>query len=352
MYSPLFQIVLLFAGVSSLVTQEGRVYSNPLNGKAVDIFFVVDESISFIDGSTHKDLINVLNDVTTHLNPTGSSPYFGVVFYGATSAVNTVVTFPTATAVAVKNKLDAKTYLSTQPNPASLISALSTVELSCRSNCRANTARVTVVISNALETTALGVIRRMENDLLMTVIIAGVGYSANASLLSLLASSPQNLYAIAVDDFYHLPYLSFQLPILIGDIPRPQVLNSQLNLPNLVIGQYYSVLLDINKNTVSQDAMVSFTFNCFNCRVFASLTKPSPTIADTQPTQISHWNFPSTNYSVYYFLVPRGSRRLFVSIEATVTGTFNGQFHIFYPPTIMQNTAGQNSAQSLSSLIG
>ena len=36
MNSFLFQMVLLFAGTSSLAIPDTRVYSNPLNGKAVD----------------------------------------------------------------------------------------------------------------------------------------------------------------------------------------------------------------------------------------------------------------------------------------------------------------------------
>jgi len=339
-------------GAFCLATQDDRVYSNPMNGKAVDIYFVVDESISFIHASNHKDLINVLNDLTEHLNPSGSSPYFGVFFYGATTNVNDVVSFPTTTAAAVKTKLNAKQYLSTQSNPSSLVAALARVDLNCRSNCRANTARVTVVISHELEPGALTIVRRMEDDLLMTVIVAGVGYEANSSSLSLLASSPSDLYAIAVDDFYHLPYLSFQLPTIIGNIPRPQLLNSPLSLPSMVIGQYYTVLVDINKSTIAQDVMVSFTFSCFNCRVFGSLIRPNPTIGNTLPTPISHWNYPSTNYSVYYFLVPKKSRRLYVSVESTVTGIATGQFHIFSPPTMMSNAIQNNITQSLSVLIG
>lgn len=165
--------------------------------------------------------------------------------------------------------MNAKLYLSTQPNPSSLFAALSRVDL----NCRANTACVTVVISHELEPGVLAIVRRMEDDLLMTVIIAGVEYEANSSSLSLLASSSSNLYAIAVEDFYHLPYLSFQLPTIIDDISRPQVLNSPLNLPTLVIGQDYTVLVDINKSTIAQDVLVSFTFSFFRLSFLCFIDK-------------------------------------------------------------------------------
>lgn len=347
-----FLLISVFIGTSVLAEGTGRVYTNPLNGKAVDVFFVVDESMPFITVDSHKDLMNMLSEIAVNLNPPGSTPYFGVFFYGVTTQVNQTVPFPTTAAAAVKSRLDSKQFPSNEANPSSVSSALTKVELSCRTSCRALVPRVIVWIAKTLDPMALALIRRMEDDLLMTVIIAGVGHGVNSSLLNQLASYPASLNAIPVDDFSHLLYLSLRLPLLISDIPRPHILGNQLSVPGMIVGQYYTLFLDIGKDTIYQDMMISFTSNCYNCRVFASLTQPSPNVRNTFATPVSHWNYLTVTNPVYYFMIPKNSRRFFFSIEATTNIALSAQFHLFTPPQMMERATESVSGQSLVASMG
>ncbi|CAF3826672.1 unnamed protein product, partial [Rotaria sp. Silwood1] len=125
----------------------------------------------------HGQMKNILNTIALDLNPSGSIPYFGAIFYGATSTTNTVVPFPVGSAATFKTKLDYKQYTTAQVSQSTLTMALAAVDSSCRSYCRSFTPRVIVVFSDAFDSSEDTAIRQLENSLGMTVIIVGVGHS-------------------------------------------------------------------------------------------------------------------------------------------------------------------------------
>lgn len=208
------------------------------------------------------------------------------------------------------------------------------------------------MISSNFDTSPATVIRRMENQIGMTVILIGVGHAVNSTVLSQLASAPQNLYAIAVDNFSDLLYLQFRLPTLVGEIPRAQILTSQLRTSSMVIGQYYTVLLDINKEAAAQDVIISFALSCYSCPVFASLKEPNPTIENSVRAIVAHYNYLNTNYAVYYFMVPKNTRRFFCSFLANVAGVSYGRFDVFPVLAMMSNVGGGATSLDLASVIG
>ncbi len=55
-----------------------RVYTNPLTRKAVDVWFLVDETDSRLSLLQHGQIKIALGDIATHLNPAGSNPNFAV----------------------------------------------------------------------------------------------------------------------------------------------------------------------------------------------------------------------------------------------------------------------------------
>ena len=186
----------------------------------------------------------------------------------------------------------------------------------------------------------------------MTVIVIGVGHAVNSTALGQLASTPQNLYDIPVDDFIDLQYLRFRLPILVGEIPRPQILNAQLQSGSMVIGQYYTLLIDINREAAAQDVIISFVFSCYSCPVYTSLKEPNPTIENRPRATVAHYDYPNTSYVVYYFMVPKNTRRFFCSFQATVSGVSNGRFYLFTVPNNMTNVGAGLTSSSLRDIIG
>ncbi|CAF3820554.1 unnamed protein product [Rotaria sp. Silwood1] len=138
----------------------------------------------------HGQMKNILNTIALDLNPSGSTPYFGAIFYGATSTTNTVVPFPVDSAATFKTKLDYKQYTTAQVSQSTLTMALAAVDSSCRSYCRSFTPRVTVVFSDAFDSSEDTAIRQLENNLGMTVIVVGVGHRKVTFRLNYLLRTP------------------------------------------------------------------------------------------------------------------------------------------------------------------
>ncbi|CAF1386129.1 unnamed protein product [Adineta steineri] len=147
-----------------------KAFNNPLNGRAVDLFLLVDENNSYMSVMQLGLVKTALQNIANELNPVGSTPSFGVYFYGATSTVNTVVPHPTTTASAFKAKLDLKQYSMMQANPSTLMTALDNVDSACQSGCRPSVPRVTVVFSSVLDLKAQAAIRRLERNRGMTIL--------------------------------------------------------------------------------------------------------------------------------------------------------------------------------------
>ncbi|CAF4067821.1 unnamed protein product, partial [Adineta steineri] len=181
-----------------------RAFNNPLNGRAVDLFIIVDENNTYMSVMQLGLVKTALQNMANELNPVGSSPQFGAFFYGATSSLSTVVPYPTITAVAFKAKLDLKQYSMMQANPSTLVTALNTVDSLCQSSCRPAIPRVTVVFSSVLDLTAQATIRQLERNRGMTVIVVGIGSYAGTPILNQLASHPVQHYAIPIGNLFEL----------------------------------------------------------------------------------------------------------------------------------------------------
>jgi hypothetical protein len=325
--------LLLFVGVNADLL---RVYNNPLNNKMVDLFFVVDETNVRMNQVQLGQMKIVLNDIATELQPVGSSPYFGVFFYGATSAVQTVVPFPTSSATTVKANLDLKQYTTAQANPSTLSSALTSVRALCQSYCRTASPRITIIFTTYPDYLAEYYVRQLEDTLGMTVIAVGIGVLAHTTTLNNLATYPTKLYAVPFTTFTELivsaPYLSF----LISSVPRRLLVGSTLSVPSTTSGVYYTVQLNTYGYISTNDTVVTYTTNCISCAVYASLSEPNPSSVNTvQNINRQYFYAPGYIYSVHYFRIPKNAGRFFLSFVGTGMSSVTGIFNVFNMPQMM-----------------
>jgi hypothetical protein len=325
--------LLLFVGVN---TGRLRVYNNPLNDKAVDLFFLVDETNARMSLLQLGQIKIALNDITTDLQPIGSSPYFGIYFYGARSAVQAVVPFPTTLATAVKANLALKQYATAQANPSTLSLALNLVNVTCQSFCRVNIPRVTILFTSNPDHLAESRVRQLEKTFGMTVIAVGIGSLAHTATLNNLASYPSRFYAVPfgslIDLLVSYQYVSF----LISSVPRPLPVNSSLSVPSTTAGIYYVVQLNTYGFISTNDTVVTYTTNCNDCAVYASLSEPNPT--SDNAVQNIHWQYfyvPGFRYSIHYFRIPKNADRFFLSFVGTGMPSVTGIFNVFNMPQMM-----------------
>jgi len=316
--------------------QQLRVYNNPLNNKAVDVFFLVDETNVRMSQLQLGQIKIVLNDIATELQPIGSTPYFGVFFYGATSSVHTVVSFPTTSATTVKANLDLKQYTTAQLSPSTLTSALNSVDTACQLYCRSNTPRVTVVFTGYPDYLAESRIRQLEQNRGMTVIVVGIGSLAHTVTLNNLASHPSQTYAIPFASFPDLigtsPYISF----LISNVPRLLSVGSTLSVSSTVSGVYYTVQVNTNGYINSNDTVITYTTNCLSCSIYASLSEPNPTSVNAiQNVNPQYFYAAGYTYSVFYFRIPKDANRFFLSFLGTGMSSVTGIFNVFNMPQMM-----------------
>ena len=314
-----------------------RAFTNSLNNQALDLLIVVDESKPFMN-VLHSGLTKTsLKNIVTDLNPVGSSPYFGIYFYGSTTAVDVSVAYPTTTAANVKFMLDNRQYPSSQSNPSTLSSALSTVYSQSGSNNRGTVPRVTLIISSSLSSSDEAIIRQSERDRGMTVIIVGVGSNINTSLLNQFASHPSGYYAMHIGDFYQLTLLSSHISSLISDVPRPLTINTPLSFGPLTTGFYYTVQINTAAYTVSSDVMVMVASSCPGCAVYSSLSVPIPTSLNSLRNTGSRNFFAYTGYpnTLSYFRVPQGTIRFYVSLFGNGATTAYITCDIFPLPQMM-----------------
>ncbi|UJR08762.1 hypothetical protein I4U23_013019 [Adineta vaga] len=269
-------LILLFCtGINAGVL---RAFNNPLNNKAVDLFVLVDEQNAYMNELQHGLVKTALYNLATDLNPSGSTPYFQMLFYGASSSVSTVVPHTTTSAATVKTYLDKKQYTKTQLNPSSLVSALSIVDSQCTSYCRPGIPRVTIVISSLPDALAESSIRLLERNRGMTVIVVGIGFSASITVLNRLASHPSRYYAVPVSTFYELILATPHIASMASDVPFLLNINSQSYIPSITNGIYYTVQLNTVSYTTTNDTVVMFASNCAACTVYGSLSEPNPIV--------------------------------------------------------------------------
>jgi hypothetical protein len=342
--------LLLFVGVNA---DRLRVYNNPLNNKAVDLFFLVDETNVRMSPVQLGQMKIALNAIATELQPVGSNPYFGVFFYGATSAVQTVVPFQTISATTIKANLDLKQYTTAQANPSTLSSALDSVTAACQSFCRANLPRITIIFTTYPDYLAESRVRQLEKTFSMIVITVGIGFLAHTATLNNLATYPSRLYAVPFDSFYELiataPYLSF----LISNVPRRLGVNSTLSVPSTTGGVYYTVQLGTYGQISTNDTVVTYTTNCNDCAVYASLSEPNPTnVSAVQNVNRQYFYAPGYCYSIHYFRIPKNADRFFLSFVGTGMPFVTGIFNVFDMPQMMSFPTTTESIPDLEASIG
>ncbi|CAF1621849.1 unnamed protein product, partial [Adineta ricciae] len=189
-----FLLAILF--LSGIQANQLRIYDNPMNNRAIDLFILVDENTSRLTPVQFGQIKITVKNIVTDLQPQSSTPYFGVYFYGSTSLVDTVVPFGSNSAATVSKSVDLKQYTATQLNPSSLSAALDSVNAACYASCREKISRVTVIFTSSPDLAAEARIRQLEDNFGMTVIIVGIGSGITTSVLQKLASHPTDEYGL------------------------------------------------------------------------------------------------------------------------------------------------------------
>jgi len=278
-----------------------------------------------------------------------------VFWYGATSTVNMNVPFPTTSAAAVKSKLDQKQYTNAQVNPSTLVSALNTVDSQCATSCRIGVPRVTIVISSTPDLSAEATIRQLERDLGMTVIVAGIGSTATTSVLNRLASHPTGYYAVPIASFYELILSAQHIGSIISDVPRLLDINSNpLHISTTSSSIYYTVQLNTYSYTTTNDTIILVATNCPGCSIYGSLNEPNPTsintIANTQRSSFfAYSGYPN---SLFYFRLPQGARRLYLSVLGNGMSGMYILANTFTIPNMMQTLSRNIQEPNIYQTIG
>lgn len=291
-------------------------FTNPLNNKKLDLFFLVDETNQYMSSSQLQLVKRAIYDISLNLNPSGSSPYFGVYFYGAAASVDTRVHITTTSAAALKINLDPKPYVMQQTNPSNLVSALNVISSHCASWCRSDAPRVTLIFSGDFAPSANSTIRSLERSYGMTFMLVPIGVNTNNNLLNAnqLASYPTNRYTIPVSDALHMTLFNDHISSIIADIPRLSYNKQALSISYLDSYTYYTFQVNTAPHTLNNEAIVTLASICGNCNVFASLTEQVPMSGRTPASSIYSF-YPasgSVNY-VSYIRVPKGTARVFIS---------------------------------------
>jgi hypothetical protein len=341
-----FLTLLVLVGGVSVEAIQPRAYNNPLNGKSVDLFFLIDGSSTFLNIIQLGQIKIAVNHTVVDLNPLGSTPYFGVFFYGATTTVESVVPFPTISASAVGTKLEQKQFTTTQMNSAKLVSALDAVDVSCQSSCRANVARVTVIISNFLDSSAEARIRQLENDRSMTVIAISVGRNVNTNVLNQFASHPSSIYGIAFDSFTELIVSAPYISSVISSVPRFFPIGSFLTVVPSP-GVHYTIQLNTREYTLTRDAIIVFTTNCNSCPMFSSLSEPNPTSTNSVQSPFDYLSSLFANYAVWHLRIPQNTKRFFFSFQGISSVSLTIEFNVLRLPDAMKNLVTSNSSVDL-----
>jgi hypothetical protein len=342
-------VYFVLIGTASVRAVQPRSYINPLNSNLLDVFFLVDESNTFLNVLQLGQLKIALNATVVSLNPPGSSPYFGASFYGATTTVQSIVPFPTTSAALFGSLISQKPFIASQQGASTLVSALNSVDSLCKVKCRSNAPRVTVVFSGVLDSSAEARIRQLENELTMTVIIIGVGRNVNLAVLNRLASYPSHLYGILFDSFTELIVSATYISSLITSISRSLPASTSLAI-STTSGPYYTLQFNSYAFTQTKDAIVAVTANA-NGPIYVSLSEPNPVASNTGATYY-HNIYTTFSSRMWYFHIPRYTKRVFFSLQGVAPTTVYIEYFIFPLPNIMPNLVAYNASLDLSQSLG
>lgn len=347
-------LLLLLSTIAFINTNNvnAQFYTNPLNEKSVDVFFLIDESYSFLNYVKHQQLKTFLNKITTNLHPIDALPSSGIIFYRIASDLNIISGFPTTSAARVKNQLDAKQYLAPQPNLSSLYTAVFHVESTCRVTCRAGMARTLIIIAANFNLSIVNLLRRLENDLSMNMIIVSVGSQTSSF------SHFQQWNPFTFATFEQLMIAFDHLSSVISDVSRLLEISSVLNVTGMIPEEYYTFQMNINRMTISSDVLIIFTLNCDGCHVSASLIEKRLTTENTKETVVSHSNKDNHEdgdnvpYNVYYLQLPKSTDRFYLSFQSKMITNSSGIVHLASMPIVMENPVATITSLDLVSTNG
>ena len=334
----IFYLVVLFSiGINANPLL--RVYENPLNNKQVDLFFVVDEANANMNQLELGQIKLAIIDAATELQPSGSSPYFGVYFYGAKTSVEAVVPFPTTSAATMKSKLDLKQYSVGQSSPSTLSSALQLVRSACGStSARSNVPRVAVIFTANPYVLAESYVRELESSYGMTVIAVGIGPLALVSSLQKISSHPSATYVMSFNAYSDVVSSARYISGVVSNVPPALTRGSTLSISSTTNGVLYSVQLNTAGHINNNETLVTYTTNCHFCTVYISLGYPNPSSANANQNTDRKYIYTSsgTYYDTYYFRIPKSTNRLFLSFVANGASSITGVFDTLAIPQILQ----------------
>ena len=316
---------------------ELRGFINPLNSKSIDLFLVVDERSTYSSILDFGLFKTTLKSMFSDLNPSGSSPYFGAYFFGATSSVQISVPFRTQTADAAKALIDIKQYPFLQSNPSTLSTALALVESDCSLYCRAGVPRVTIIFSGAPQFSNKPAILQLENNRGMTVMFVGIGSNASELLVNELASYPKQYYGVRVQSMHELTILSQHISSIASDVPRLISTNQPISISFTSPNVYYTVQLNLLPYTTQVDKIIMVASNCPQCRVYGSVLQPNPIFENTPEIAIGQPFYTAAGYpnTIFYFRVPKDTARFYLSIRSNGMNDLKLVLDTFQLPTML-----------------
>jgi hypothetical protein len=188
----------------------------------------------------------------------------------------------------------------------------------------------------------------------MTVIVVGIGFTASTSVLNRLASHPTRYYAVSVMSFYELILAASHIASVVSDVPRLLDPNNPLLIPSITSGIYYTVQLNTNPYTTTNNTIVMFASNCPTCAVYGSLSEPNPVSTNTVANSRRQNFFAASGYpnSMFYFRIPKNTGRFYVSLLGNGMANAYILFNVFSLPDMMDISTRNFQATDLSEHIG
>lgn len=349
----------------------GRLYINPFNGNALDLWILVQEDAGFLNSLRHSQVRSAIGSIVDEFIPLGSGARFSIGFYGASNQTRWAVPPGTSNGTSVKSLLSRFQFLgrNSSVNYAS-VQALKDVIAACNSTtCRNNVPRVLLMIGNkfnetleecnytltttAITTTIAGMttpepptttaqpcnnwtrtishtLRELEKENLFTVVIAGVGFSEGSFVG--LASEPHETFGIALSAVGELSSYGPYLADVIGEVPRFVEQDTRLSFSNAQVNQDNVMMINVGDATKNGNGMVALTLRCRKCNVFASTSFPRPTLETGSTLRATHNVTGLADTSMYYVRLGNQVQRLYINVEILTIGTTEAWVSVFPLP--------------------
>lgn len=316
-------------------TINSRVFSNAFNGNNLDLTILAEEDSKSVSIVNHGVLKAVILDTVNKLSPIKFAR-FAIGFYGSSESLRWPVNMWDNSSASISTNVQNLRYSGTGSSSDSLPGALATVYGKWSNTTRPNVPNVLVIIGTYFNTSMQQQIRRLENELSVTVIIVGIGAKVTQTILEQLASRPYSSFALQFQTFNELSSLPYALPTIISDVPRPVAQNSVSNITGAQIGSPNILMIPLTATTAANETMVAVQVECENCTVYGSVKDliPLSTNANSEPIAHSSPSIPKAAF--YYFRVSKAASRLFVNIEANKNNIpISARYYYFPVPKVL-----------------